>query len=331
MTSRNFPSSVEQVVLFQAIMFRAICWLRAVVFFVLMGVPLHAAQYHLTNGDVVGGTPISYTDEGVAFRLDIGGLSPHIRWAKFTQESLKELVKHPDGARFGEVFLDEPADETPVAAARQITPNPVENRVPHYSKVGFVEAWTTPGALVLLLVLYAANLFAAFEIALFRQRSSAVVCGVSALLPGIGPLLFLSLPSAERHVEEAAPEAPEAPMALPQGTRPPEMPSGASGLGIAKAAHAAAGGGVEPSVYKRGDFTFNRRFVETKFASFFSMISKDNAALVVRTNKDEYVAKRVSRISMNEMHVQLLRGGTEQMIPFADILEFQIRAADAKA
>lgn len=313
-------------------MFRAIHWLGVFCLLLVVTSLTPAGQYHLTNGDIIGGEPVSFTDEGVAFRLDIGGHSPHIRWAKFTQESLKELLKNPEGMKFGEVFLDEPEEDPNARPAEpEIRPNPVENRVPRHTGVGFVEAWTTPGALFILLVLYGANLFAAFEIAHFRQRPAAVVCGVSALLPVIGPILFLSLPGAEDTVEEAPPEMPDAPVPVPQGSRPPEMASAGGGLGLAKAAQAAAGGGAEPSVYKRGDFTFNRRFVETKFASFFSLIAKDNLVLVIRTNKNEFVAKRVSRISTNEMHVQLLRGNTEQMVPFADILEFHVRPAEGKA
>ena len=88
-----------------------------------------------------------------------------------------------------------------------------------------------------------------------------------------------------------------------------------------------------PAVYKRGDFTFNRRFVETKFPGFFRVVpieAEKDLVLAIRTNRNEYIAKRVGRISNNEMHVQLLRGGIEQMVLFADILEFHIRHKDAK-
>ena len=85
--------------------------------------------------------------------------------------------------------------------------------------------------------------------------------------------------------------------------------------------------------FKRGDFTLNRRFIETKFSGFFRVVpteAEKDLVFVVRTNKNEYIAKRISRISSNEMHVTLLRGGIEQMVPFADITELQIRHKDAK-
>jgi hypothetical protein len=100
------------------------------------------------------------------------------------------------------------------------------------------------------------------------------------------------------------------------------------GLGLAKGGSGGEAAGGEQSVYKRGDFTFNRRFVETKFANFFRVVAPADVVLVVRTSKEEFVAKRVSRIAANEMHLQLVRG-TEQMVAFADITEFQVKPKDA--
>jgi hypothetical protein len=42
------------------------------------------------------------------------------------------------------------------------------------------------------------------------------------------------------------------------------------------------------------------------------------------------VAKRISRISSNEMHVQVLSGG-EVTVPFAEITSVTLRHKDAKA
>ncbi len=107
----------------------------------------------------------------------------------------------------------------------------------------------------------------------------------------------------------------------------------ASGLSIAHGEKpggaAAAQGG--PQVFKRGEFTFNRRFMETKFASFFRVVQSEKEVLVVRAAKEEYIARRISRISTNEMHIQLLRGGNEVMVPFAEIIEVQVRPNDGKA
>jgi hypothetical protein len=52
--------------------------------------------------------------------------------------------------------------------------------------------------------------------------------------------------------------------------------------------------------------------------------------LVVRTAKQEYIARRISRISSSEVHLQLLRGNTEAGVPFGEISEVLVRHKDAK-
>ena len=91
---------------------------------------------------------------------------------------------------------------------------------------------------------------------------------------------------------------------------------------------------MTPETFKRGDYTFNRRFVETKFSGFFRVVpaeAEKDLVLVVRTNKAEFVGKRVSRVSSTDLHLQLLRGAVEQAVPYADITDFQIRHKDAKS
>src|SRR5262245_31298988 len=142
--------------------FCLLCWIVAL--YGVLSPRLLAGEYHLTNGDIIKGEPASINEDGILFKLDIGGFSPHIRWTKFTQESLKELVKNPKAAGFVEPFIEiAPETKQEEKRKRDITIKPVENRLPNYDKVGFLEAWTTPAALMILLVLYGANLFAAYE------------------------------------------------------------------------------------------------------------------------------------------------------------------------
>ena len=58
--------------------------------------------------------------------------------------------------------------------------------------------------------------------------------------------------------------------------------------------------------------------------------SDPDLVLVIRSPKEEHVAKRISRITSNEMHVQLLRGNSEASISFADITEIHVRHKDGK-
>src|ERR1051325_2247080 len=50
---------------------------------------LSAAEFKLTNGDVIRGEPASVNADGMVIRQEIGGFSDRISWARFTQESLK--------------------------------------------------------------------------------------------------------------------------------------------------------------------------------------------------------------------------------------------------
>ena len=196
------------------------------------------------------------------------------------------------------------------------------------------------GALVLLL-LYAANIYAAYEISIFRARPIALVCGVSAVLPLIGPILFLSLrpplkPSAEGEVlaEEPAQtfNVPKAPGSESSGETTAEDHAG--GLRIAHAeAGTAAGEKFKTQVFQRGAFTFNRRFFETKFPGFFGIVRREaekDLVMTIKSARGEYTCQRVTRIAANEVHVQVQKGpaSEEIMIPFSEIQEIQLKHKD---
>ena len=91
----------------------------------------------------------------------------------------------------------------------------------------------------------------------------------------------------------------------------------------------------ETIVYQRGQFTFNRRFIETKFPGFFGVIRRDadrDMVLVIKCSRGEYIGQRISRIAANDLHLQVQRGhATEEiMIPFVEIKEIQVKHKDAK-
>ena len=61
---------------------------------------LLGGEFRLTNEDVVRGEPVTFDDVGMVVRLDIGGYSQRISWSKLTQDSLQELAKNPQAAKF---------------------------------------------------------------------------------------------------------------------------------------------------------------------------------------------------------------------------------------
>lgn len=315
-------------------------WLVVVGFWLGSVESAEGAEVRMTNGDVYRGEPVSFDDDGVVMRLDIGGFSQRLSWSQMTQETLKELAKNKQAAPFAEAFIElTPEEEQQRKPKKEIVIQPVE-RFERPAKPNFFAAFASPVGLFVFGVLYLANLFAAFEIAVFKQRPVILVVAVSALLPIVGPIIFLSLPpSEEMDVPAAVPEMEHAavgagaPGARATGQVPAAPP--ASGLSVAQTERSGGSTPVaEPAVYKRGDVTFNRRFFEAKFPGFFRIVpseSEKDLVMVVRAARNEYVARRISRISMNDMHLQLLRGTSEVSVPFGEIIEVQIRHKDAKA
>lgn len=202
-------------------------------------------------------------------------------------------------------------------------------------------------------MLFAANLFAGYEIALFRHQPVLLVCAVSLVLPLIGPIIFLASPprAVTHHAEEPGPLPPDqfaashpSAAGLPEsgGTVTSGMKNkitsmfkrpSSGGLTLAQHQKPAAKAEVETKVWRRGDSTFNRRFFETQFAGFFRVVpgeAEKDLVMVLKAGRNDYIAKRISRITANEMGLQLLSGG-EVQVPFAELQEIQVRHKDAKA
>lgn len=292
-----------------------------------------AVDFKLADGTSLKGEATGVNQEGLVVKLEVGGFSPRISWARLSQETLRELAADPKLKPFAEPFIELPPEEIQKARAKkkEIVLKPVPNRLdPLPAKPGLLAAFTSPAGLLILAALFAANMFAGYEIAVFRHRPAALVCGLSAVFPVITPLLFLVMPPAPTTPEDAA--AHEA-AAADQPAAP--AAAGAGGLSIASGHSPAAG--VSPllnQTFSRSDTTFNRRFFETKFPGFFRLVpaeAEKDLVLVIRTPKGEYVGRRITRISMNELHLQMQKGGgtTESMILFAEIGEVKVRLKDA--
>jgi hypothetical protein len=87
-------------------------------------------------------------------------------------------------------------------------------------------------------------------------------------------------------------------------------------------------------VFQRGQFTFNRRFFETKFPGYFSVVRRDvdkDMVLFVKTMRGDFVVQRIVRIAQDDVHFQIVKNeaSCEEMVPFAEIQEIQIKHKDA--
>jgi hypothetical protein len=312
--------------------------LAVVVLALLVAFPLAGGTFKLEDGTTIYGELSGFDDAGAVFRLDSGGFSQRVPWSKFTQDSLKDLAENNRVRPLVEPFIEIPPEAKP--KPRPIVLKDVPKVDLPGSRTTFFSSLPTPLGLFILGLLYLANLFAAYEVAVYRNRPAAVVCGVSAVLPLLGPLAFLASPTLEAAPEPlpdvpppppptaAAPPAPAAPGSLGTVGVPPPPTGG--GLRVAAQQEVAAGA-FTPKVFKRGEVMINRRFVETQFSGFFRMVpleSERDLVLVVKTAKNEYVGKRISRITAGEFFLVLLQGGQEVSISFGEVAQIVIQHKD---
>ena len=299
----------------------------------LLLVAAQGAQFELITGYVYRCELSAADDDGIVVRLETGEFSPRIDWAKLSDETLRLLSENPRAKPFAEPLI-EPAAEINPTPVREIPVRPVVSRIPlPDTKKGLAASLTSPNGLILLLALFFANLYAAFEVARFKWRPVGVVCGLSAVLPILGWLIFLVLPRRAQAEVENATEAAVAQTSIsaPSSSTAEAPRSGAAAaLGLSK--NAAAAGAAEglPKVFKRGETTFNRRFLETQFPSFFRVVTTEadrDLVLDVSAGKSSVVASRISRISSNEAHFKTANN-QEVTVSFSDITQVTLRHKD---
>lgn len=292
-----------------------------------------AATFSLNDGQTISGDVSSGTAQGLILRKGEGEFTPRIPWTNFTQSALKQLSSNPKIKPFLEPYLELDEPEPSATKKKQITADPkIPERMERPDpKAGLGGLFKNGLTLTLIFLIYAANVYAGFEVALFRNYPPAVVCGVAAVAPFLGLMVFLCLPTRlqkshdELAAESMAHHAPEAPAhghGHPQAHGSEEAP--------AEAAASAAPAAPQAIVYLRGQTTFNRRFFETKFAGFLRMVpgeAEKDKVIEVKSSRGDHVGTRLARVQPAEIYLQVTKGGasSEVMIPFTEILEVKIR------
>lgn len=323
-----------------------------------------ADTFQLNDGTTLAGDVVSANETGLRVRLPDGTYSDVVPWTKFSQDDLKKLAKNPKYEPFVAPNIEITEQQRIQKTEVPITEPKRLKRVTSGSLFGAMLSSSV--GLFVILILYGAGIYAAYEVAIFRRRPPALVCGLAAV-PAIGllsPILFISLPTQARRSEEEdenyqsdapAAEAPSFTVpGTPEAAQPGAAAAGAAGTPLAGAAAIAPEtstietGGLklhhEPppptaalpptQVFQRGAFMFNRRFFETKFPGFFGIVRRDaekDMLLVIKAARGEYVAERISRISANDMHVQVRKDhATEEvMVPFTEIKEIKLKHKDS--
>lgn len=290
--------------------------------------PARADSFTLTDGATLSGDIVKSDENSLMLRAP-GDVYTNIQWTLFSQDSLKQLAQNPKFAPLVEPFIE------PTVAARPPKPeiklqDEVKLELPTQTSV-IGGLFSSSVGLFILFMIYLANLYAALQIAICRGRPVGLVVGVSAVLPFIAPIIFLSLPvqfasaqteQAEATVESAAPAAAEAGSA--PGKPAEESPiTSASWMPSAEPVQAPK---PQTLSFPRGKFTFNKRFIETKFSPFVTGAPADTV-LVVVTLKDRFTAGRIAQVGANEMQIVVADG--EMAVAFADIQEIQIQPKEA--
>jgi hypothetical protein len=304
----------------------------------LIAAPVRAETFKLANGETLTGEMLVSSANDAGAQIKVGeGEYKRISWASFSQEDLKKFARIPKLQPYAEPFIVISPEEKIRKTEVTIKQPPRLERPLARSLFGALLA-SGPG-FVILLLLYAANIYAAYEISIFRAQSPALVCGVSAVAPLVGPIIFLSIPTKLPPAEQTWEPAPAAEAAAGTDVVNPMQAEGAAHPTGLKLAHFEAekekSDVPATTVFQRGQFTFNRRFFETKFAGFFGVVRRDaerDMVLVIKSARGEYTSQRISRIAANDLHLQVQHGhaSEEVMIPFQDIQQVTLKHKSEK-
>jgi len=324
--------------------------LYRVVVILLFGVlagRLPAETFKLTTGETLNGEllPTTANDQGVQIKVGEGDYQ-RVPWTSFSQEDLRTFLKNQRMEPFVEPFIEISQEEKIKKTEVNIKEPPRLERPVRQSLLGALSSSTL--GVLLLLVLYAATVYEGYEVALFRAQPVGLVCGLSAIpfLGVLAPIAFLAMPTriaktaAEIREEAAAAQSAAEPISRPAAGADevnPMQGQAAHPAGL-KLAHTEAGHDKpaipETVTYQRGQFTFNRRFIETKFPGFFGVVRREadrDMVLDIKTSRGEFVGQRISRIAANDLHLEIQRGGTHEeiLIPFQEIQQIRLKHKEA--
>ncbi len=293
-----------------------------------------ADTFHLLDGRTIVGDMVSQDENGFIVKQPDDTYADRTPWGKLTQDNLKELQQNPKLTAFVEPFIEVTQQQKREKTEIVLKDVPRLPRPPGHSLIAAF--FTSTMGLFIVVLLYAANIYAGYEVSIFRAQPAALVCGVAAVLPVLGPIIFLAMPTRMQRAmtDEEAPmdENLEAAIAAEQEA-PGENPAKST-------RRAAAGAGPAVSnlpatkTFPRGQFTFNRRFFETQVPTFFGVVRSEadkDMVLSIKSLRGTHTVQRISRISSNEMYVQVQKGhaSEEIVVQFAEIQEVQLKHKDA--
>jgi len=280
------------------------------------GGAMAATTVTLTDGSTQAGDIVKFNDNGLMLRTAADTYT-NVSWGQMSQESLKQLAENPKIRPLVEVFFEPDASARPAKAEIKTGPVTRMERPAQPSLFGGLAG--SPVGLFLLLVLYAANLYAGYEISIIRARPAVQVIGLAAVLPIIGPVVFLALPmKVEAPVEEVH-------FAAPAGTAEAAAERTPEEIQIIEASWRTEEKKPEAQVFARGKFTFNKRFVETKFAGFIGEPKGDalKFSMEVKTAAALFAVERIMQVAATDVIFETTQPA-QVTVPLNDILEIKL-------
>ena len=292
----------------------------------LVALAANADTLTLTDGASLSGDIIKVDDNGLMLSM-AGDVYTNLPWGRLSQDSLKQLAqnsklnaKKTPVASLVEPFIEPTESQRPAKPDIKVDAVTRMPRPAHPALIGGLVS--SPLGIFILLLLYAANLYAGFEVAVVRARPLAQVLGLSAVLPVIGPCIFLALP-----VKMPAPVEEEIAFA-PGGTAAAAAQRSPEEIQIVEASWKQPEEAQKPlpQIYARGKFTFNKRFLETKFAGFASIPPAGDAitfTMEVKTAQAVFTVERIAQIGATDVIFETVQRG-QVTVPFGDIQEIKL-------
>jgi Ni,Fe-hydrogenase III component G len=283
--------------------------------------PALGESYSFADGGSVTGDVFKADDFALTLHLPDDTYT-NFAWPRFSQEALKQLAENP---KVEKSFVLPFLAAQPIAKL-EITVKSVQRLKRPENPSVLAGIFTSSIGLFILFVLYLANLYAAYEISIAKARSAGQVIGTAAVLPVIAPIIFLWLPiRIEVPAEQKEAEAVAAEVAAAQQEEKIQI---AEASWKTDEASQAVPKKMEPQIFPRGKFTFNKRFIETRFADFANggELAK-KYSMELRTMKDQLAVERIAQIGQNEMILETASG--QVTVPFSDIQEVKLNPKHA--
>src|SRR5437868_2064117 len=151
-----------------------------------------------TNGETIEGEHVSSNPQGIVVKKADGSFAPRVAWASLTQESLKQLLTIKAAKPFVENLID-PEDTDPTGKDKKAEVEfkvKIPDRLDRPEANAGIKALTSSSiTLSFLILLYLGNIYAGYEAGIFRNYPWILTSATAVVLPVIGPVLFICLPT----------------------------------------------------------------------------------------------------------------------------------------